>query len=490
MSNEKETKKVSFPVAIVTLVIMVAVMAFGFLISKWIWGSALSTVTVFIMVLLAMVLVAMCAGFKLNTIQEALIAGCQKAILVVLILLTVGMVVGTWIVSGVIPSIIYYGLKILHPSVFLLVGFLICCIVSFFTGSCYTAVATLGVAFMGIGSGLGIGAGLTAGMVVSGAIFGDKMSPFSDTTNLAPAAAETDIFLHIKSMLYTTVPSLLIACVLYFVLGLGYSSASIDVENVNAIMDGITSTFRVNPFLMLIPVLTIVLVIKKVPAFLALLAGAVMGLIVAFFAQPQFEAAQILNSMATGFKAEFANDMVGRLFNRGGVSSMMTTVSLTLFCLAFGELITRMGVLSAILDKLGNLVKKPGPLVFTTLISCLLTVILTASQYVAILLPGEIFRDSYKEADVAPYVLSRTLEDGGTIFSYLIPWSAAAIYVSSTLGVTTLDYLPYAFLPILCPIFAIIYAATGFALFKTNGAPVKGKGPWFSKKEKLEAQKN
>ena len=372
MSNEKETKKVSFPVAIVTLVIMVAVMAFGFLISKWIWGSALSTVTVFIMVLLAMVLVAMCAGFKLNTIQEALISGCQKAILVVLILLTVGMVVGTWIVSGVIPSIIYYGLKILHPSVFLLVGFLICCIVSFFTGSCYTAVATLGVAFMGIGSGLGIGAGLTAGMVVSGAIFGDKMSPFSDTTNLAPAAAETDIFLHIKSMLYTTVPSLLIACVLYFVLGLGYSSASIDVENVNAIMDGIASTFRVNPFLMLIPVLTIVLVIKKVPAFLALLAGAVMGLIVAFFAQPQFEAAQILNSMATGFKAEFANDMVGRLFNRGGVSSMMTTVSLTLFCLAFGELITRMGVLSAILDKLGNLVKKPGPLVFTTLISCLL----------------------------------------------------------------------------------------------------------------------
>ena len=488
MSNEKETKRVSFPIAIVTLIIMVAIMAFGFLISKWIWGSALSTVTVFILVLLAMVIVAMCAGFKMNEIQEALINGCKKAILVVLILLTVGMVVGTWIVSGVIPSIIYYGLKILHPSVFLLVGFIICCIVSFFTGSCYTAVATLGVAFMGIGSGLGVNPGLTAGMVVSGSIFGDKMSPFSDTTNLAPAVAGTDIFLHIKSMLYTTVPALVISAILYFILGLQYSSSSIDTANVAAITDGITGTFHVNPFLILIPVLTIILVIKKVPAFLALLAGALMGLVVAFIAQPQFAPAAILNSMATGFSSEFENAMVARLFNRGGVSSMMTTVSLTLLCLAFGELITKMGVLSAILDKLGSLVKKPGSLVITTLVSCLITVILTASQYVAILLPGEIFQDSYKKANVAPYVLSRTLEDGGTIFSYLVPWSAAALYVSSTLEVSTMSYLPYAFLPIICPVLAIIYAATGFAVFKIDGSPVKGKVPWFSKKAKLEAQ--
>ena len=301
MSNEKETKRVSFPVAILTLVIMVAIMAFGFLISKWIWGSSLATVTVFILVLLAMVIVALCAGFKMNDIQTALVDGCKKAILVVLILLTVGMVVGTWIVSGVIPSIIYYGLKILHPSVFLLVGFLICCIVSFFTGSCYTAVATLGVAFMGLGSGLGVGAGLTAGMVISGSIFGDKMSPFSDTTNLAPAVAGTDIFLHIKSMLYTTVPATVIAAVLYFILGLRYSSSSIDVANVTAITEGITGAFNVNPFLILVPVLTIVLVIKKVPAFLALLAGALMGLVIAFIAQPQFAPGAILNSMASGF---------------------------------------------------------------------------------------------------------------------------------------------------------------------------------------------
>jgi len=479
--NENKTKKISFPGAIATLAIMVAVMAFGFLITKKIWGGALATVTVFILVMLSMIVVALIAGFKMTEVEAALVDGCKKAILVVLILLTVGMVVGTWIASGVIPSIIYYGLLILNPSIFLLVGFLICCIVSFFTGSCYTAVATLGVAFMGIGVGLGVNPGLTAGMVVSGSIFGDKMSPFSDTTNLAPAVAGTDIMLHIKSMLYTTVPALVISAILYFVLGLQYSAASIDTANVTAITDGILSTFRVSPLLLLIPVLTIVLVIKKVPAFLALLSGAVMGLVVAFFAQPQFAAAKILNSMASGFSAEFENAMVARLFNRGGVSSMMTTVALTLLCLAFGELITRMGVLSAILNKLGSLVKKPGSLVITTLVSCLMTVVLTASQYVAILLPGEIFHDSYKEADVAPYVLSRTLEDGGTIFSYLVPWSAAALYVSKTLEVSVGEYLPYAFLPIICPVLAVIYALTGFAVFKTDGSPVNGKGIRFNK---------
>ena len=325
-------------------------------------------------------------------------------------------------------------------------------------------------------------------MVISGAIFGDKMSPFSDTTNMAPAAAETDIFLHIKSMLWTTVPATLIAAVLYFILGFQHSSASTDMGNVAAISAGITETFNVSPFLLLIPVLTILLAVKKVPSFLALLAGTIAGIVVAFFAQPQFSIATILNSMATGFSGEFSNDMLNTLFNRGGISSMMTTVSLSLLCLAFGELLQRMGVLTAILDRLEALVRKPGPLVLTTLFTCLLTVILTASQYVAILLPGEIFKESYKKADVAPYVLSRTLEDGGTIFSFLVPWSMAAIYTSGVLGVPTLQSLPYSFLPILCPVFAIIYAITGFAVFKTDGSPVTGKGVWFSRKARLAAQ--
>ncbi len=482
MSKEKREKKMNLPLALFTLLVMVAIMAVGLAVLE------LSTVTVFALVLIAMAVIALCIGFSLEEVQEIILTGCRKAILVILILMSVGMVVGSWIVSGVVPSIIYYGLQILSPSYFLLVGFIICCIVSFFTGSSYTAAGTLGVAFMGIGSGLGINPALTAGMVISGAIFGDKMSPFSDTTNMAPAAAETDIFLHIKSMLFTTVPATVIAAVLYFVLGFQYSGASADLGNVADISQSITSTFNVSPILILIPVLTIVLAIKKVPSFLALLAGTIAGIIAAFIAQPQFSIGTILNSMATGFSGKFTNEMVGTLFNRGGISSMMTTVSLSLLCLAFGELLQQMGVLTTILDRLEVLVRKPGPLVITTLFTCLLTVILTASQYVAIMLPGEIFKESYKKADVAPYVLSRTLEDGGTIFSFLVPWSMAAIYTSGVLGVPTIESLPYSFLPILCPIFAIILAVTGFAVFKTDGSPVKGRGPWFSKKAKLAAQ--
>ncbi|MCD2492838.1 Na+/H+ antiporter NhaC [Lacrimispora sp. NSJ-141] len=483
MSKEKESKRMGFPMAIFTLIVMVAIMAVGLAVLK------LTTVTVFALVLVAMAIIAMCIGFSMNEVQEIILDGCKKAILVILILMSVGMVVGTWIVSGVVPSIIYYGLKILSPSYFLLVGFIICCIVSFFTGSSYTAAGTLGVAFMGIGYGIGINPGLTAGMVISGAIFGDKMSPFSDTTNLAPAVAGTDIFLHIKSMLFTTVPATIISAILYFVLGFQYNASNVDLGNVTAISEGITSTFNVSPFLLLIPILTIVLAIRKVPSFLALLAGTIAGIIVAFIAQPQFSIATVFDSMATGFKFDFANEVVAKLFNRGGISSMMTTVSLSLLCLSFGELLQRMGVLSAILGKLEALVRKPGPLVITTLFTCLLTVVLTASQYVSILLPGEIFKDSYDKADVAPYVLSRTLEDGGTIFSFLVPWSMAAIYVSGVLGVPTISSLPYSFLPLLCPVMAIIYGLTGFAIFKKDGSPVRGKGMWFSKKAKLAAQK-
>ncbi len=483
MSKEKESKRMGFPMAIFTLIVMVAIMAVGLAVLK------LTTVTVFALVLVAMAIIAMCIGFSMNEVQEIILDGCKKAILVILILMSVGMVVGSWIVSGVVPSIIYYGLKILSPSYFLLVGFIICCIVSFFTGSSYTAAGTLGVAFMGIGYGIGINPGLTAGMVISGAIFGDKMSPFSDTTNLAPAVSGTDIFLHIKSMLFTTVPATIISAILYFVLGFQYSASNVDLGNVTAISEGITSTFNVSPFLLLIPILTIVLAVRKVPSFLALLAGTIAGIVVAFIAQPQFDIATVFNSMATGFKFEFANEVVAKLFNRGGISSMMTTVSLALLCLSFGELLQRMGVLNAILSKLEALVRKPGPLVITTLFTCLLTVVLTASQYVAILLPGEIFKDSYDKADVAPYVLSRTLEDGGTIFSFLVPWSMAAIYVSGVLGVPTLSSLPYSFLPLLCPVMAIIYGLTGFAIFKKDGSPVRGKGMWFSKKAKLAAQK-
>ena len=468
MSENKKT--VSFPVAVLTLVIVAGIMSLGLAILK------LNTMVTFILTFLAVCGIALCVGTKLNKLEDMILTGFRKTAQVCMIFIAVGMVVGSWIISGIVPSIIYYGLSIFTPSSFLALGFVVCCIVSFFTGSSYAALGTMGIAFMAIGYGMDINPALVAGMSVSGAVFGDKMSPFSDTTNMAPAASGTDVISHIKSMIWTIAPAFIISLVLYFVLGMRYNTTSPEaMQDLHAIMDTLKASFTISPILLLIPVLTIVLVIKKVPATIALLAGAVMGVIVAFIAQPQFTYTQVLTALASGFSGEFEVAAVGKLLNRGGISSMTSTIIYTIFAIELGEIMYQLGVLSVMLDRIRDRLEKPANLIITTLLSCLATVMLTTSQYMAILLPGEVFQDSYKKANVAPYVLSRTLEDGGTLFAFLVPWSAAAIYSSGVLGVSAVEYLPFAFLPLLCPLFAIVCAITGIGVYDCDGNSLRGK---------------
>ena len=468
MSENKKT--VRFPVAVMTLVIVAGIMSLGLAILK------LNTMVTFILTFLAVCGIALCVGTKLNQLEDMILTGFRKTAQVCMIFIAVGMVVGSWIISGIVPSIIYYGLSIFTPSSFLALGFVVCCIVSFFTGSSYAALGTMGIAFMAIGYGMDINPALVAGMSVSGAVFGDKMSPFSDTTNMAPAASGTDVISHIKSMIWTIAPAIVISLVLYFVLGMRYNTTSPEaMQDLHAIMDTLKASFTISPILLLIPVLTIVLVIKKVPATIALLAGAVMGVIVAFIAQPQFTYTQVLTALASGFSGEFEVAAVGKLLNRGGISSMTSTIIYTIFAIELGEIMYQLGVLSVMLDKIRDRLEKPANLIITTLLSCLATVMLTTSQYMAILLPGEVFQDSYKKAKVAPYVLSRTLEDGGTLFAFLVPWSAAAIYSSGVLGISAVEYLPFAFLPLLCPLFAIVCAITGIGVYDCDGNSLRGK---------------
>ena len=468
MSENKKT--VSFPVAVLTLVIVAGIMSLGLAILK------LNTMVTFILTFLAVCGIALCVGTKLNQLEDMILTGFRKTAQVCMIFIAVGMVVGSWIISGIVPSIIYYGLSIFTPSSFLALGFVVCCIVSFFTGSSYAALGTMGIAFMAIGYGMDINPALVAGMSVSGAVFGDKMSPFSDTTNMAPAASGTDVISHIKSMIWTIAPAFIISLVLYFVLGMRYNTTSPEaMQDLHAIMDTLKASFTISPILLLIPVLTIVLVIKKVPATIALLAGAVMGVIVAFIAQPQFTYTQVLTALASGFSGEFEVAAVAKLLNRGGISSMTSTIVYTIFAIELGEIMYQLGVLSVMLDKIRDRLAKPANLIITTLLSCLATVMLTTSQYMAILLPGEVFQDSYKKAKVAPYILSRTLEDGGTLFAFLVPWSAAAIYSSGVLGVSAVEYLPFAFLPLICPIAAVVCAITGFGVQDINGKSLRGK---------------
>lgn len=467
---KKEFKKVGLGGALIVFLIVAAVMAIGLAVIK------LNTMVTFLLALIAVCICAVVMGMSLNDLQETVLDGCRKCALVIMIMISVGMVVGSWMISGIVPSIIYYGLKLFTPASFLAVGFVISCIVSFFTGSSYAALGTMGVAFMAIGYGMNINPALVAGMSVSGAVFGDKMSPFSDTTNMAPAAAGTDVFKHIKSMLWTVVPAFVISLILYFVMGLRYSSATAEsVESIHEIMDVLQDTFTISPIMLLIPVITIVLVVLKVPAMIALIIGAILGVVTGLIAQPQYSFVEIVTAMANGYKGEFENAAVAKLLNRGGISSMLSTVVYCILALELGEVMMKMGVLNAILAKIKGFIERPANLILSTLLTCLATVLLTTSQYMAILLPGEVFTDSFKKAKVAPWILSRTLEDGGTIFAFLVPWSAAAIYTYGVLNVSALEYLPYAFLCLLCPLFAILWAYTGIGVQDLDGKSMRGK---------------
>ena len=454
--DKKQEKKVSVGVALLSMLALALVLIGGFVVLE------LNTHVVFLLAILVIGIIALLNGFTKEELQDFFIEGCKGAVLV-------GTVIGSWIVSGVVPTIIYYGLEILSPKVFLVFGFFICCIISFFVGSSYSAIATIGVAFMGIGLGLNINPGLTAGMIVSGAIFGDKMSPFSDTTNLSPAVAGTDIFKHINSMLYTTVPATVITAVIYTVIGFNIDGNTLDTSIIEGINNTLEENFNINPLLLIVPLLTIILAVMKMPPLIALLLGAAAGIVAAFIFQGEHYTYQtILNSLGSGFSMESGNADVDRLLNRGGILGMMSTSSLALLALGLGEMLQRMGVLSVVLSKMEVLIKSPRSLVITTLGTCLLTTVLTASQYIAILLPGQVMKDAYTKLGVQKRVLSRTLEDGGTIFTFLIPWSTTGIYVSGVLGVAVTAYAPYAFLAILCPLIAVFYALTGIAIFKES----------------------
>lgn len=461
MSNENMTpaktpRKVSTSVAILAIIILAIIFSCGFAIIKF------NTMVVFLTALIFAMILGLAHGYSLADVENFFIDGCKNAVMPSAILFTVGAVIGAWIVSGIVPTIVYYGLKILTPSTFLISGFIICCIISFFTGSSYTAISTIGIALLGIGMGLGIHAPITAGMVVSGALFGDKMSPFSDSTNLAAAVSGINVFEHINSMLYTTTPAFLISAILYFVLGLRYSNMPLDLEKIEAINSTLSSVFNISPILLIVPIITIVLAIKKVPPVTALIISALLGIIAAFIFQGGiYDFKTIVNSLGAGFSIETELADVNKLLSRGGMSGMMGNVLLAFLCLGMAGVLQKIGMLDSLLSKMSRMVARKGGLVLTTLGMCAITTLVCASQYVAILLPGQVMSNAYDKLNIKRKVLSRSLEDCGTVLCFIIPWTTSGVYVSGVLGVDVLSYAPYTFFCFLCPLMAIIYAITG-----------------------------
>jgi NhaC family Na+:H+ antiporter len=440
-----------------------------------------------------------------KVIEESMTASIMLGTQTIITLFAVGILIGTWIQSGVAPTMIYYGLYILNPSTFLIAALLVCSVVSITTGTSWGTTGTIGLALMGVAAGLGIPAPTAAGFIISGAYFGDRISPLSDATNLAPAISGTDIFQHIRAMTWTTAPTYIIVIVVAGVLGAGYSSSPFDAERVKAIQHIMSAEFHISPIALIPPILVIALAAAGKPPFPSVLCGALAGFILALIGGAPFKTA--LDVMQNGYTptltAEIialAGDMpaltafiadkglsdlstesilngastLNDLLARGGLQSMTRSISLILCALIFGGILDRCGFLDVILRAVLKHVKTVGGYILAVTISCILTNAFACDRYISIVIPGRMFRKVFDEKGLHPRMLSRALVDSGTITSALIPWNACGIYQTKTLGIAAADYLPYAVFNYLNPIIAVImtYMGVGIAWKGKEGQPV------------------
>ena len=408
--------------------------------------------------------IALRLGYSYREIEGGIIESMAKGMPAMLIVIVVGALIGSWIAAGTIPMLIYYGLQLISPKFFLLTACMVSSVVSLVTGTSYGTVGTIGVAFIGIAQGLNIPLDQAAGAIVAGAYFGDKLSPFSDTTNLAPIAARSNLFDHIRHMLWTTGPAWLIGMLVYFFMGLASDqdhSATLErAENIQQLLkDGFQFSW-----LLLIPLgITLYFAVRKKPVIPGMLLSAAVAVVLAIFIQ-DIEMTRAVASMVKGFEASTGDVMVDKLLTRGGMVSMMH-VTLIAFCaFAFGGIVQKAGMLDVLLEHLLKVANTVGRIVASTVASSIAVAVMTGSSFLSILIPGELFAPAYKKFNLAAKNLSRTTEDSGTVIVPLVPWSIAGVFMAGTLGVSTLAYAPWAIMCYSGFIFALIYGYTGFAI--------------------------
>lgn len=424
-------------------------------------------IPLFISALFAAWIATTLLGQKWSDLEEGIAETIKMSMGAILILMTIGMVVGTWIVSGIVPAMIYYGLKILTPGMFLAATLIICSIVSLATGSSWTTAGTVGIALMGIGQGLGIPAPMVGGAIISGAYFGDKMSPLSDTTNLAPAMAGATLFDHIRHMLFTTGPSYVISLILFSIIGLRFTGNQMDNAAILALSQGLSGIYNLNPLLLFAPVLVIAMVIFRIPALPGLFCGAVLGGIFSMVFQGT-SVNDVLNVLYSGYVSTTGIESIDALLTGGGLTKMMSTVSLIMCAMMFGGVMERSGMLGAIASSILKLAKSTGSLVTATILSSVFINIIAGDQYLAIVIPGRMYKNAFDERGLAPKNLSRCLEDSGTLTSPLIPWNTCGATMIGTLGLAPFAYVPFCFLNLINPIISIIYGFTGFTMDKVD----------------------
>lgn len=493
--EQSTTRKPSLLMAFIPIIFLIALLALNVIF----YSDDSSYGPNQIALILAAVLAALLAGklgYKWTEIRDGIVKSISSAMSAILILLLIGCLAGTWLISGVVPAMIYYGLQILSPSIFLAAACIISAVVSLATGSSWSTIATVGIALLGIGEVLGFHTGMVAGAVISGAYFGDKMSPLSDTTNLAPAMAGTDLITHIKYMMYTTIPSIGITLIIFIVLGFTGSGGDQANGNIQPVLDAIQAKFYISPILFLVPALVIFMIVKKVKAIPALFAGTIIGAVFAIFFQsdiihslsnpssldpkewlgidgfwgvikekcyyffttiePYYNAP--LKAMYTDVAITTGNADVDKLLSTSGMSGMMNTIWLIICAMIFGGIMEHCQFLSVITSSIIKKVKSDGDLVAATAASCVFFNTTASDQYLAIVVPGRMYAKAYEDRDLSPENLSRTLEDSGTVTSVLIPWNTCGAYQSGVLGIATSTYLPYCFFNIISPLMTILFA--------------------------------
>jgi NhaC family Na+:H+ antiporter len=475
MTHNMKNKKPSLLIALIPVIFLIVLLS----VNVWIFGDDTISGSNQLTLLFAASVAAVLGVFykvKFKDMLDGAVESISSAMGALIILLLIGSLAGTWMMSGIVPSMIFYGLELLNPTIFLVAACIICSIVSLATGSSWSTIATIGIAMLGIGNALGINDGLIGGAIISGAYFGDKMSPLSDTTNLAPAMAGTDLISHIKYMMWTTIPSITITLIIFLIIGINLEFKSGELDQVAIMQSSLSNSFNISLWSLTVPLIVIVLIIKKTPAIPALLLGAVLGGLYGVIFQPNIiqeisgemsntslqyfknSYISIIKAMTINVDIDTQNLAVNKLISTSGMSGMLNTIWLIICAMSFGGVMEKTGFLNIITESLMKFVNSRKSLFLTTSGTCLFLNITASDQYLAIVVPGRMFASSFKKYELDPKNLSRTLEDTATVTSPLIPWNTCGATHAGVLGISTFIYLPYCFFNLISPIMTLIFA--------------------------------
>ena len=449
-------KKISLAEARIVLIMIILSISVGVI------GLKLSPNITILFAISECILYMAIRKIPLEMVNKGIVNGLKPGIIPIFIFLLVGALIAVWIQAGIIPTLMVVGFNIISVKWFVPSVFLVCAIVGSAVGSAFTVMSTIGIAFFGIGETIGLNPALVVGAIVSGSVFGDKMSPLSESTNLASAIVGTDLFKHIKHLMWSTIPAFIVSLILFSILGINTTSA--DLNEIDTVVNVLTDNFSIS-FWAIIPIaLMFICAWKKVPAIITILLNVVVAIGMILIQNSATSIASIATVVESGFVAQTGNEAIDALLSRGGLESMMPTVSLIILTLSLGGILMEMGLITLVINSLVRKLTATWQLIVVTLLSSIGVNIFIGEQFLSVILPGNAFKDSYKEKGIDPVVLSRTLEDGGTVINYLIPWGIAGSFVASTFGVPTLVYLPFAFFSLLSPLFSIISAVTGIGV--------------------------